>query len=584
LQDWGIFFRLIANDNWVYVRQLRPSELGIETRFMISDYSRGFQTFHYRYYGAVTFNVSQIEVLLKRVPSSDETPITNLKLNAELEIIGSLYMDKLDIWWCRSSVVTWTVPITVPRVTVHPEQCSFPSTVNRDAPFDIEVGVTFQPTISAASYVRDYIEAEYSGVRTTLWQRETYATRPTTQPELITITGISIQDIVGIVPWSQGYELRIIAGTIATGLIGGTSEWPWSRADEEAVAWNVYVAAAPPDPDFLPPPDTVYPPDEVGIDQTFSVVMAAENYGSRGDIYIAVNGREAWRGWLEYLGVGSWRSGSVTIGQLVGYDIVSEGDVGITFECGYIDDTGAKVATRTLVLYVAVVRVRPAPEFVLPPASVYPPYIVSTDQVFQVTLTVVNSGLAGEAYIAVGTREVWRSWLNYLGRGSWASGSITVEELVGYEITRDGEIQVTFECGYIDQTGKVATAFSPRSIFVYLTEVPPPPPGTANLHGTVEDEDGAAIAGAQVAANGHSATSGANGYYSFAGLEAGYYDLECAKEGYESYSLRVYLAAGDNHRDIILVVAAGGLPSWVLPAAIVVGGVVLYGATRRKHG
>ena len=95
-------------------------------------------------------------------------------------------------------------------------------------------------------------------------------------------------------------------------------------------------------------------------------------------------------------------------------------------------------------------------------------------------------------------------------------------------------------------------------------ETPPPPAGTANIHGRVVDPSGALIPGAKVViANAlgvpvSSATSDAGGTYTVNGLAAGSYIVQVAVDGFAPFSSpTIPLAAGQSKRvDISMAIEA----------------------------
>ena len=433
--DFTLWMNGIAIETW--------SQAGTRSQ-LIGEYGE-------RIYHSHSFGVPQIETALNRVPNIDETTAVSCILTGVLYSSGAPYTAALE----QSSPLTWTVHIIAANVVIWPEEWSFPATVKRDELFDAFVSVAFLMTIKYANYCKNYIEAEYMGQRCLLRLVEEWSNSAQQLPfkRGLGISNINIESIVGQVVENRFYDIDIICGTLAAGTIYGTGTG-WQRVDEARATWHVYVTVAPPAPNFLPPPDSVYPPYFVNIDQTFEVILAIENYGSPGDIYLDINGR-----------------------------------------------------------------------------------------------------------------EVWRRWITYLGTDTWRSGDITVEELAGYEITEEGEIEVIFECGYIDESGaKVATSFLPRSIYV---TVPSPPP-KANLSGVVSDELGNPIEEAEVIINAESVLTNSGGVYGFTNLDVAYYNIRCSKEGYATYSSGISLFEGDNTLNVILEVKRA-LPS-LIP---VVGGVAV---------
>ncbi len=70
---------------------------------------------------------------------------------------------------------------------------------------------------------------------------------------------------------------------------------------------------------------------------------------------------------------------------------------------------------------------------------------------------------------------------------------------------------------------------------------------TASIHGTVVDIiTGEVLSGAEVTINSLKATTGADGSYSFTGIEFGTHEMNAVKDGYEAYSEDVQVKKGDS--------------------------------------
>jgi hypothetical protein len=80
------------------------------------------------------------------------------------------------------------------------------------------------------------------------------------------------------------------------------------------------------------------------------------------------------------------------------------------------------------------------------------------------------------------------------------------------------------EKGVLGFLGAIATIFGIR--YFMRAEIPPPPPGMANLHGKVTDgQTGQAIQGIEVSFNGRFGTTQANGRYLIENIIPGGYEI-----------------------------------------------------------
>ena len=96
---------------------------------------------------------------------------------------------------------------------------------------------------------------------------------------------------------------------------------------------------------------------------------------------------------------------------------------------------------------------------------------------------------------------------------------------------------------------RTAVTFSPA-----LTKVGQPPPTTATIKGLVLNANGnAPIAGARVAIGTQSATTGADGRFSLAGLAAGAFTASVSASAFDSVALTGVLANGDNDAGTIFL-------------------------------
>ncbi len=195
--------------------------------------------------------------------------------------------------------------------------------------------------------------------------------------------------------------------------------------------------------------------------------------------------------------------------------------------------------------------------------------------------------------------------------GCDVSDSVTHEPIAGAYIYYDGELKgTTDQMGYFEVSLPAKTyevrcekdGYGTLSLSVSvvagqhyhigfgLYPSAPPPPEAAVLSGIVQDNTGLPIVGAEVYCdNTLLATTDSQGHYS-ANVTPGQHVFRAAASGYmDSPEIPSSLESGGNYTGNFILLPLvtppppPGVASWVLPAAVV-GGILLYAATRRKHG
>lgn len=137
--------------------------------------------------------------------------------------------------------------------------------------------------------------------------------------------------------------------------------------------------------------------------------------------------------------------------------------------------TFSRQASASTTWGVDVIAAPPNPGFTAP--IQYPPLSVTPSETFDLIMTVQNYGSPGVVFLKLGEQTLFSESLGYLASRVWSSGQTTISSLLNRTFTEWTEVQLTFTCGYIDESGApVITASIPRSMIVYVPTTPPPPP------------------------------------------------------------------------------------------------------------